>query len=95
MARSLEKTVLHALGKVDGKSRTWVVGVFNDVKTAKPFAAMLKFHYSAKNTDALKAMDPTAPLATDGTHPTDVKFSASIAPYAPEIAGLDDSDVIG
>lgn len=93
--KSLEKTILHATGKVDGKGRTWIVAIFNDVKQAKPYAAMLKLHYGAKNTDAIKAMDPNAPLATDGSHPTDVKLSASVAPYTPELSGLDESDVLG
>lgn len=93
--KSLEKTILHATGKVDGKAVRWVVAIFNDVKGAKPYAAMLKLHYGARNADALKSMDPNAPLASDGSHPTDVKLSASTAPYTPEISGLDDGDVLG
>lgn len=93
--KSLEKTILHATGKVDGKGRAWIVAIFNDVKQAKPYAAMLKLHYGAKNTEQLKAMDPNAPLGTDGSHPTDVKLSASTAPYTPEVSGLDDNDVLG
>lgn len=93
--KSLEKTILHATGKVDGKFKSWIVAIFNDVKGAKPYAAMLKLHYAARNADQLKAMDPNAPLAGDGSHPTDVKLSASTAPYTPEVSGLDDNDVLG
>lgn len=93
--KSTEKTILHATGKVDGKAARWIVAIFNDISQAKPFAAMLKLHYGAKNAEALKAMDPNAPLAGDGSHPTDVKLSASKAPYTPELSGLDESDVLG
>lgn len=93
--KSVEKTILYATGKVDGKAKTWVVAIFNDLKQAKPYAAMLKLHYAARNTEPLKAMDPNAPLAGDGSHPSDVKLSASTAPYTPEVSGLDDDSVLG
>ena len=95
MAKSLEKTILHATGNVDGKPVTWIVAVFNDVKQAKPYAAMLRMHYTAKNTVAITGMDPNAPLDKANKHATDVKFRASQAPYTPEITGLDESDVLG
>jgi len=95
MAKSTQKTILHAAGKVDGKAKIWIVAVFNDEKTAKPYAAMLKLHYTAGNVDAVKGMDPTAPVSQDGKVATDVKFSASQAVYNPEISGLDAEDILG
>ena len=95
MAKSTQKTILHAAGKVDGKVKTWIVAVFNDQNQAKPYAAMLKLHYTAGNADAVKAMDPSAPMSADGKAATDVKFSASLALYCPEISGLDAEDILG
>ena len=95
MAKSTQKTILHAAGKVDGKVKTWIVAVFNDASQAKPYAAMLKLHYGTGNIDGVKAMDPTAPAHADGKPATDVKFSASLALYCPEISGLDMEDVLG
>lgn len=95
MAKSLEKVILHATATLDGKTVTWIVAVFNDIKQAKPFAAMLKMHYAAKNSDAVAQMDPNAPTDKAGQHATEVKFRASRAPYTPDVAGLDESDVLG
>jgi len=95
MAKSLEKTILHAAGKVDGKAKMWIVAVFNDRKAAQPFAAMLKVHHASGNVDAVRKMDPSVPVSADGKLPVDVKFSASQAPYSPEVADLDDADILG
>lgn len=95
MAKSLEKVILHATATLDGKPVTWIVAVFNDLRQAKPFAAMLKMHYAAKNGDAVALMDPNAPVNKAGERATEVKFRASHAPYTPEVAGLDESDVLG
>jgi len=91
MAASTVKTALHATAKVDGKVRTWIVAIFNDLERAKPFAALLKMAYATKDVDTVKAMDPHAPIGESGELAESVKFSVSHAQYNPIASGLDDA----
>lgn len=93
--RSSEKTILHATGKQGGKTHNWIVAVFNAPRDAKPFVATLKLHYKTADAEAVTAMDPKAPLGEKGELPTDVRFALSTAPYAPEVAGLDEDSLFG
>lgn len=93
--KSIEKVLIMASGKVDGKAKQWVAAVFNDLQSAKPWVALAKLAYASGNADMVKQMDVHAP--TTEAHPiaTDVKFGATVVQYAPEAPGLDDDFTIG
>ena len=93
--RSVEKYILHGMGKLDGKVRTWIVGVFNNEKDAKPWLAMLKFAHSAKAADLVAKMDVHAPVNDKGERPTEVKYSSSVAQYNPDAPDLEEAPKVG
>jgi len=93
--KSVEKVLIYATGKVDGKAKQWVAACFNSLADAKPWVALAKLAYASGNADMVKAMDVHAP--TTEAHPiaTDVKYSAAVVQYAPDAPGLDDEMTLG
>lgn len=93
--KSVEKYIVHGMGKLDGKVRTWIVGVFNSERDAKPWVSMLKFAHSAKAAELVAKMDVHAPTNDKGERPIEVKYTGSVAQYAPDAPDLDEAPKIG
>jgi hypothetical protein len=93
--KSVEKYVVMAQGKIDGKLKIWVAGVFNDVKQAKPWVALLALARKASDHETVASMDVHQPPATNGGHAADVKYSGSVIQYAPEASALSDDTELG
>lgn len=93
--KSVEKYVVMAQGRIDGKAHVWIAAVFNSVKEAKPWVALLKLARAANDAATVKTMDVHAPEAPEGKELTAVKYSGSVIQYAPEAAGLDDDALLG
>lgn len=93
--KSVEKYVVMAQGKIDGKTRVWVTGVFNSVKDAKPWVAVLNLARKAGDETMVAALDVHQPVSESGKPATDVKYSGSTIQYAPETAALSDDTELG
>lgn len=88
--KSVDKYIIIAQGKIDGKVRVWVAAAFNDVKQAKPWVALLNLARRAGDHETVLAMDVHQPVSVDGKPAENVKYSGSAIQYAPEAAGLSD-----
>lgn len=93
--RSVEKYVVTAIGKLDGRTHTWVAGVFTDLKTAKPWVALLNVAHRANDTETVAAMDVHAPTNAAGERPTAVKYAGAAIQYSPDVPGLSDDTTLG
>jgi hypothetical protein len=93
--KSVEKYVVMAQGKIDGKTRVWVAAVHNSIKDAKPWVALLNLARKSGDHEAVAAMDQHQPATADGGPATDVKYSGSVIQYAPEVPGLSDDTTLG
>lgn len=83
MAETGVRKILHASAK-DGKFiKQWIVGVFANERLLKPHVALVKLAYRSGDDVMVKAADPNAPRAEDGSLLKDIKFSVSTAPYNP------------
>jgi hypothetical protein len=93
--KSVEKFIINAMGKVDGKTHVWTVAVFNSVKDAKPWVALLNLARRTGDVETVKAMDVHAPELPEGKELKDVKYSGATIQYAPEASGLSDDATLG
>lgn len=93
--KSVEKFVVNAMGKVDGKTHVWTAAVFNSVKDAKPWVALLNLARKSGDAETIAAMDVHAPALAEGKELKDVKYSGATIQYAPEAAGLSDDATLG
>lgn len=93
--KSIEKFVVTATGKLENKTHVWVAAVFNDLKTAKPWVALLNLAHKAGDAETIKAMDVHAPTTEDGKLPTGVKYAGAVVQYAPETTALSDDTTLG
>jgi hypothetical protein len=93
--KSTEKFVVNAIGTIDGKRHVWTAAIFNSVKDAKPWVALLNLARKAEDAETVKAMDPHAPEVPEGKTITNVKYSGATIQYAPEAAGLSDDATLG
>ena len=93
--KSIEKFVVNAIGKVDGKSHVWTVAVFNSMKDAKPWVALLSLARKSGDTETVATMDPHAPAVPEGKEITSVKYSGATIQYSPEATGLSDDATLG
>lgn len=93
--KSIDKFVVNAIGKVDGKSHVWTVAVFNSIKDAKSWVALLNLARKSGDAETVKAMDVHAPVIPDGKELKDVKYSGATIQYAPEASGLSDDATLG
>lgn len=93
--KSIEKFVVNAMGKVDGKTHVWTAAVFNSMKDAKPWVALLNLARKAGDAETIKAMDVHAPAVPEGKELKDVKYSGATIQYSPEAAGLSDDATLG
>lgn len=86
----VNREILHATAKLDGKVVRWIVGVFPNENALKSFAAMLRLAYQTGLETHVKAMDVHAPALKDGQALTEVKLSRQTVQYNPQAPGLDD-----
>jgi len=93
--KSVEKFIVTAVGKLDSKTHMWNVAVFNDIKTAKPWVALLNLAHKAGDLETVAAMDVHAPKTEDGKRPTGIKYSGATIQYAPEVGALADDTTLG
>ena len=93
--RSVEKYVVMGAGKVDGKTHLWTVAVFNSIKDAKPWVALLNLARKSGDVETIAAMDLHAPAVPEGKELKDVKYSGATIQYGPEAAGLSDDATLG
>lgn len=93
--KSVEKYVVMAQGKIDGKTRVWVAGVFNSIKEAKPWVALLNLARKVEDHATVAQMDRHQPVSETEKPATDVKYTGSVIQYSPEAAGLSDDALIG
>lgn len=93
--KSVDKFVVMANGKVGGKTHIWTVAVFNSVKDAKPWVALLNLARKSGDAETVKAMDVHAPEIPDGQEIRDVKYTGATIQYAPEASGLSDDATLG
>jgi hypothetical protein len=93
--RSVEKFVVMATGKVEGKVKIWVAAVFPGVAQAKPWVALLNLAHKAADLETVKAMDVHAPIGADGKLPEGVKYTGSVIQYSPDVAALSDDTTLG
>lgn len=93
--KSIDKFVVMASGKINGKTHVWTAAVFNDIKTAKPWVALVNLARRSADTETVKAMDVHAPEAPEGAELKDVKYSGATIQYAPEVQGLSDDATLG
>lgn len=93
--KSVDKFVVMATGKLEGKARVWVAAVFNDVRQAKPWVALLNLAHKAGDAETVASMDVHAPLGKDDIRPTEVKYSGAVVQYAPETTALVDDTTLG
>jgi len=93
MARgaSVEKSILFAVGKVDGKVARWPVAAFVDLNALKPYAAALKAAYDGKDAVRVKELDTMSPAKTEGVIATDVKLTAQVIPYNPQLPATENA----
>lgn len=88
--KSVEKTLVHAQGKVDGKLRQWIVGCFASEKMANDFVAILRMAYTHTIKDTITKMDVHAPKGEKGELPTEVKFQKGTIQYNPSAPAFDE-----
>jgi hypothetical protein len=93
--RSTEKFIVNAASKVDGKTHIWTVAVFNSVKDAKPWVALLNLARKSGDAETIKAMDIHAPELPEGKEHTAVKYTGAVIQYGPEATGLSDDATLG
>ena len=93
--KSVEKYVVMATGKIENKTHVWVAAVFNSIKEAKPWVAILNLAHKAQDAETVASMDVHAPKTEDGKTPTGVKYSGSVVQYAPDAGGLSDDTTLG
>jgi hypothetical protein len=93
--KSIDKFVVIANGKIGGKTHVWNVAVFNGIKDAKPWVALLGLARKSGDAETVKAMDVHAPEAPEGSELKDVKYSGSVIQYGPEASGLSDDVALG
>jgi hypothetical protein len=93
--KSIDKFIVNAMGKIDGKTHVWTVAVFNSVKDAKPWVALLNLARKAGDVETVKAMDVHAPAVPEGKELKDVKYSGAVIQYGPEASGLSDDASLG
>ena len=86
----VNREILHATAKLDGKVVRWIVGVFPNEKDLRAFAAHLNVASKGGLTDIVMAMDIHAPALKDGQSLTDVKLSRQTVQYNPQAPALDD-----
>lgn len=89
------REIVQAIGKVDGKTHTWIVGVFSDAARAISHAALLKMAYKVGDADTIKKMDPHSPAKDAKAPATDVKFSKTTVQYNPTPPALDEAAALG
>lgn len=93
--KSIDKYVVMASGKSGGKTHVWTVAVFNSIKDAKPWVALLSLARKSGDAETVKAMDVHAPeLPADATF-SEVKYSGRVVQYGPEASGLSDDATLG
>ena len=93
--RSTEKYVVTATGKLAGKTRVWVAGVFPGKKEAIPFVALLNVSRKANDLETIAAMDPHAPTNDAKDVVTDVKYAGAAIQYSPAAPGLSEDAELG
>jgi len=93
--KSVEKFVVTATGRIENKTHVWVAAVFNDLKTAKPWVAVLNLAHKAGDAETIASMDVHAPRTEDGKTPTNVKYAGAVVQYAPETGALGDDTTLG
>lgn len=93
--KSIDKFVVNALGKVDGKTHVWTAAVFNSMKDARTWVALLSLARKAGDAETVAAMDVHAPAVPEGKELTGVKYSGATIQYAPEASGLSDDATLG
>lgn len=93
--KSVDKYIVTATGKVDGKATLWVAAVFNSIKEAGPWVAMVKLHRAAGSVDNVKAMDAHQPGIDTGKLASDVKYRGAVIQYNPVVNGLDAEEELG
>lgn len=93
--KSVDKFVVMASGKIDGKTHVWTAAVFNSVKDARPWVALLSLARKSADAETVAKMDVHAPEAPEGKSLTAVRYSGATIQYAPEAAGLSDDAVLG
>lgn len=91
MAASKEKTILFCVAKDGSKVRQWPVAVFNDGKSAKAYATILRLAYRSNDIPAVQSLDTSVVLTEAGALLKDVKWSLKTLPYAPTPDLDDDS----
>ena len=91
MAASKDKAILFARA-TDGKAHhLWPVAVFNDVPSARNYAAFLKMAYGVADQEVIKSLDPAAVRDAEGLAVPGTKWSVKVVPYAPApVATADD-----
>jgi hypothetical protein len=93
--KSVEKFIVNAAVKHEGKTHIWTAAVFNSVKDAKPWVALLNLARKSGDAETIKAMDVHVPAALADKDLKDVKYSGATVQYAPEAAGLSDDATLG
>lgn len=88
----VERHILHASAKLDGKPVRWIVGVFANEGLLRHFAALLKLAYTHGDAVSIKAMDKHAPVLKDGQTLTEVKFNKQAVQYNPTAPALEGED---
>lgn len=93
--KSIDKFVVNAMGKLDGKTHVWTAAVFNLRKDAQAWVALLNLARKAGDAETVKTMDVHAPTVPEGKELTAVKYSGATIQYAPEAVGLSDDATLG
>lgn len=93
--KSVDKYVVMAQGKMDGKTVVWIAATFNSVKEARPWVGFLNLARTAGDTTAIAKMDVHQPGIEEGKAATGVKYSGKTVQYAPEVQALDDDITLG
>lgn len=83
MAASKDKAILFARATLDKAHHLWPVAVFNDVASARNYAAFLKMAYGIGDQEVIKTLDPAAVRDTEGIAVPGTRWSVKIVPYAP------------
>lgn len=83
--KALERSVLFAQHKVNGKDVTYPVSVHSNEKTALAHKSMVSAAHKAGNVQGVMALAPKVKLTDTGKLHDNVKFAVVTLPYNPEV----------
>jgi hypothetical protein len=81
--KALERSVLFAQQKIDGKVHTYPLSVHANEKSAKAHKAMLSAAHTAKDVQRVMALAPAVKLTADGKLHDNILFAVKTLPYEP------------